>query len=541
MSSYSMSEIKNFSRDSIKKIIPLDDESIDEMVQYAIRSNKTREAICNHFLDILGPTDDTFQFISKFGDMLFGSQQPVQKLSSSLSPSPSSSSSSPSPKIGTSKPKPKITVKAANKNSKSLSGIRLVKTVKNENTSNGNSKGRMSNNSKNGSTTSEMFNMKPTTIEADKVKRKEVKKKLDNIQDLDDVLLELELMDSQENSKDIRICNCNATRHPLFEMYPNCLNCGKIICAKEGLQPCSFCGKPLMSNDERLELKHILNKEKIELEGKNEKQKENTINNKNKKKNVIRVTLNTPGQNNFKIQEQLYNQIEQSRKQEREETKAKKEEQDEIDRNRKEIEYYNSMHKKDPELIKAEERLAMLLSFQDNGAERTKIIDNAADFELPTGNGSLWASPMERALQMKRQQKQQKKMKDDEQNRSGRGNTVVEMTIKDGKAVFQDKNTESGLFDNLSDDEEISELQKKVNNEKLKQFKLDAQNVYDFDSFNNKLHKPVYHGKPSEEAKEEEKSTVVDKMISDLPKLGTVVQLGDAEEQEDQLFSMIGV
>lgn len=534
MSSYSMSQIKRFAADSIKDIMPLDEESINEMVQYSIRNYKTREQISNHFLDLLGPTDATFQFVTKFGDMLFGSQQPLTK--SEPKPTmptkalPTKASTPAKPTLG-SNGKPAAKAKPA--------GIRLVK---NKIVANPSSKGRLSNNSRNGATTSDMFNMKPSSIETQRVKRKEIKKKLDSIHDLDDVLLELELMDSRENLDDIRVCNCNATRHPLFEMYPNCLNCGKIICAKEGLQPCSFCGKSLMSDEEKMELKDIFNREKEELEGKNEKPKETSSTGRGKKKNVIKITLNTPGQNNFKIQEQFYKQIEENRKQEREQEQITKEEEKEIAQNRKEMEYYKSVHKKDPELIKAEERLATLLSFQDNSAERTKIIDNAADFELPTARGNLWASSMERALQLKRQQKRHKQMEDDELHRSGRGNTVVDMTVRNGKVVFNDRTRESGVFENVSDDEEIQELQQQVNKEKMKQFKEEAQNVYDYDSFNDKLFKPVYSGKPlASRGNSAGDGNATKDIISELPPLGSVVQLGEVEQQEDRLFSMIGV
>lgn len=46
-----------------------------------------------------------------------------------------------------------------------------------------------------------------------------------------------------------------------------------------------------------------------------------------------------------------------------------------------------------------------LLAFQRDNARRTHIIDEAADFETPTSGLSLWSSPVERAEQLKRQQK----------------------------------------------------------------------------------------------------------------------------------------
>lgn len=532
--SYSLSQIKKFARDSIKDIIPLDDDSIDEMITYTISNFKTKEAISNHLLDILGPSDVTFSFITKFCDMLFENE--AKRVSNNTSAKPVKAAEAPVPitpapkKVITTKPKGKVT----------NSGIKLVKhkTLPVEQ----NSKGRLANNTRKGATTSEMFDLKPKSVEVQKVKNKEVKKKLESIDDLDQVLLQLELSGNNDTAGDIRVCNCNATRHPLFEMYPNCLNCGKIICQKEGLQPCSFCGKSLMSNEERMEMLHVLDKERQELES-----EVNAAANpaggtagghksgKAKKKNVIKITLNTPGQNNFKVQEQFYKQIEASNKQKRELEEAKRQEQELIDQNQKDLDFYKAIHKKDDELLKAEERLAMLLSFQDNGAERTKIIDHASDFELPTGTGSLWASPMERIIQFKRQQKQQQKMHDQQRLRSGRGETVLNMGLQNGQVVFDDATQDSGLYDDLSDDEEIAALQKQANLEKLQQFKTEAKNVYDYKTVNSSFIKPVYKGETVQQA------DLPRDMVADLPALGKIVQLGDSDQQENRLFTMVGV
>lgn len=529
--SFSLTQIKKFAQNSIKNIIPLDDESIDEMIKYTLSNFKSREAISDHLLDILGPSDEAFKFASTFCDMLFGTANNAkpQTVDKTITAIPDFA-----------KPQVKPTIKSNKQisNKQKTSGIRLVKSVP-VSMLDKNSKGRMANNSSKGSTTSEMFDMKPRNVETQKIKNKEVKKKLDSIKDLDDVLLQLELADSEKNSsEDTRICNCNATRHPLYEMYPNCLYCGKIICAKEGFQPCSFCGHSLISNDERLQMLEIINQQKQDLE--NEANKVNTISNeprsKSKKKNVIKITLNSTGQNNFKVQEQFVKQIEKQNQQKKVSEEIKKQEQETLKQNQKDLDYYKAVHKKDGELIKAEERLAMLLSFQDNGAERTKIIDNAADFELPTGCGSLWASPVERILQLKRQQKQQAKLQEQDARRSGRGSTVMDMSINNGKVIFHDRvDDDSSMFKNLSDDEEISQLQKQINVEKLQQFHRDTQNVYDYDNFDKTLIKPVYKGNLSK-IKDSNKD-----IMADLPELGTVVQLGDVEQQESQLFNMIGV
>lgn len=521
MTSYTLNQIKKFGHDSIQNIIPLDDQSIDEMVQYALSTFKTRDSMSSHFVDLLGPTDQTFDFVGQFCDMVFGSNKSVAHENV--------------PKVVKTKEPTKPIVPTKPKGT----GVRLVKKKIITTT-----KGRMTNNSKNGSTTSDMFDLKPATVEKEKVKQKVIKKKIDNIEELDKVLIQLEIAnDERRNGDDIRICNCNATRHPLFEMYPNCLNCGKIICEKEGLQPCSFCGASLMSNEERAEISEIINKEKEKLEDEANNVTKSTTQPsvRPKKKNVIKISLNNTGQNNFKVQEKFFKQIEDKEKQRKLEEEAQQKEKELIKQNQEDLEFYKSRHQKDEELIKAEERLAMLLNFQDNGAERTKIIDHAADFDLPSGEngGSLWASPMERVLQFKRQQKLQNRMREQELQRSGRGAMVINADImQDGKLVYQNgpSNEDIDVTDNLSDDEEITELQSKINEEKKKQFNNEVKNVYDYSEFTQNLHKPIYKGNIKETSNEDS-----DEMLSQMPALGTIVQLGDAEEQENQLFSMIGV
>lgn len=519
MSSASLSQIKQFARNEIKNIFPLDDESIDEMISYTLGNFKSREAMSNHFLDILGPSDLTFQFISRFTDMIFDPKESEKHLETK-----STASSSPSPKSETKK----VT------NKPKTAGIRLVKT-KPVIPADMN-KGRLSSNSKNGTTTSEMFDLKPKTVEMQRLKNKEVKKRLESINDLDEVLMQLELNDNNI-SNDIRICNCNATKHPLFEMYPNCLNCGKIICEREGLQPCSFCGISLISEYDRQQMMEVINQRKEELEDNAKAVSAKPSTPKSRKKNVMKITLNTPGQNNFKVQEQFYQKLAETEKQRQELEEQKKEEQKLVEQTKKDLDFYKSVHKKDEELIKAEERLAMLLNFQDNGTERTKIIDNASDFDLPTNAGSLWASPIERVLQFKRQQKQRSKMENADLRRSGRGETVLNVEIKDGEIHYTEKPNDLTLDDNLSDDEEIKKLQKQANEEKIAQFNKEVETVYDFDNFNRTLFKPIYKNTETTAVL----ITPADDLITNLPELGTIVQLGDAETQEEQLINMIGV
>ncbi|KAJ2975556.1 hypothetical protein NUW58_g8315 [Xylaria curta] len=72
------------------------------------------------------------------------------------------------------------------------------------------------------------------------------------LSDLDDAIRTLEMTTnpSQATDANLRRCNCVAARHPLLVAAPNCLSCGKVVCVKEGLSPCTFCGTSLLSSAE---------------------------------------------------------------------------------------------------------------------------------------------------------------------------------------------------------------------------------------------------------------------------------------------------
>jgi hypothetical protein len=91
------------------------------------------------------------------------------------------------------------------------------------------------------------------------------------LSDLDSAIRSLEIQtnpslstanSAAENEK--RKCNCMATRHPLLDIAPNCLNCGQIICVKQGLGPCTFCGNALLSADEISKVLRVLKDERGE-------------------------------------------------------------------------------------------------------------------------------------------------------------------------------------------------------------------------------------------------------------------------------------
>jgi hypothetical protein len=153
-----------------------------------------------------------------------------------------------------------------------------------------------------------------------------------------------------------RKCNCIGTRHPLLAAAPNCVNCGKVICVKEGLGPCTFCGSDLLSA--------------VEVQG------------------MISELREERGREKMAIDASQHRRAEVSKKP---------------------LPFSNRGNPNDnlsPAEAKAKEHRDRLLGFQAQNAKRTTVRDEAADFETPIMAGvDNWASPAERASQLKRQQK----------------------------------------------------------------------------------------------------------------------------------------
>lgn len=197
------------------------------------------------------------------------------------------------------------------------------------------------------------------------------------LSDLESAIRELEIqtnpslgLTAEENKR--RKCRCMAQRHALLEAAPNCLSCGKIICVKEGLGPCTFCNSPLLSANDIQSMIRILREERG-------KEKQISNNAQQRRAEVSKMPrpfssshLATPGS--------LSNPSSAP----------------------------GSDVESDPETAKlaaAKAHRDRLLAFQANNAKRTRIHDEASDFETPSTGTNMWATPAERALQLKRQQK----------------------------------------------------------------------------------------------------------------------------------------
>ncbi|KAI9786351.1 MAG: hypothetical protein M1816_008012 [Peltula sp. TS41687] len=209
-----------------------------------------------------------------------------------------------------------------------------------------------------------------------------------SISDLDAAIRALEI---STNPSLRRACNCNATRHPLLTSAPNCLECGKsqsshphspfrppqltatpartlVICILEGLGPCPFCSAPLIPAEEVQSMIRLLREERgrEKMEANNASQRRADVSRTQPPRAFTSTSTSTsfPPTNNA-----------------------------------------NSSLGSSASLSAAQQHRDKLLSFQEASARRTRIIDEAADFETPSAGLSMWAGPHERALQLKRQQK----------------------------------------------------------------------------------------------------------------------------------------
>ncbi|KAJ9623164.1 hypothetical protein H2203_006100 [Taxawa tesnikishii (nom. ined.)] len=205
------------------------------------------------------------------------------------------------------------------------------------------------------------------------------------LSDLDSAIRSLELQtnptlsSSATSAEDLakRRCNCMATRHPLLTIAPNCLNCGKIICVKEGLGPCTFCSTPLLSSQEISSMVRVLKDErgKERQAFNNAAHKRAEVSQKPRAftgRDFLSSTSATPSLSASPLSSAPPS---------------------------------DSEGEVDATLSRAKEHRDKLLAFQAHNARRTRIHDEAADFDVPSSGTNMWASPAERAMQLKRQQK----------------------------------------------------------------------------------------------------------------------------------------
>lgn len=213
--------------------------------------------------------------------------------------------------------------------------------------------------------------------------------------DLDQAIRSLEITTNPSHASNTatgvaaRRCHCVATRHPLLSAAPNCLNCGKVVCVKEGLGPCTFCGEPLLSP--------------AEVQG------------------MIKELRAERGREKMAADREAHKKPEAGSSSRAQAPRP-----------------YTA--RPDPSLAEAMAALQhrdKLLAFQAQNARRTTVRDEAADFDPSLGAaGSMWASPEERALALKRQQKLLREMEWNAKPEYEKRQQVVSIDLT-GRKVFK--------------------------------------------------------------------------------------------------------
>lgn len=254
------------------------------------------------------------------------------------------------------------------------------------------------------------------------------------LSDLDSAIRSLEiqtnpsLSTSSTADNEKRKCACMATRHPLLDIAPNCLNCGKVICAKEGLGPCTFCGEPLLSADEIGKVLRVLKDERGD-----EKMKVNNA--AHKKADVAQGKARPLTGRDFLAQ--TSSSARSSPLSSAPATPAGSD---------------------DEASSKAKAHRDKLLTYQASNARRTQIHDEAADYDIPTSGTNMWASPAERAQQLKRQQKVLRELEWNARPDYEKRRVVASIDLKGGKIVRKMADVEKPDFSSQDDGAESEHL-----------------------------------------------------------------------------------
>ncbi len=207
--------------------------------------------------------------------------------------------------------------------------------------------------------------------------------------DLEDAIRSLEVSTNPTHASNSaegiasRRCNCVAARHPIQTAAPNCLNCGKVICVKEGLGPCTFCGTPLLTSSE---VQSMI--KELKLERGRERQAADREAHKKADVSAAPRPFTKPRDGN-------------------EVSTAE---------------------------AKAREHRDKLLSFQAQNARRTTVRDEASDFDT-SGSGNIWATPEDRAMELKRQQKLLREMEWNARPDYEKRRQVLSIDVVKGKVV----------------------------------------------------------------------------------------------------------
>lgn len=274
--------------------------------------------------------------------------------------------------------------------------------------------------------------------------------------DLDAAIRALEISTNPTQAGDVsaRRCNCVAARHPLLSAAPNCLSCGKVICVKEGLGPCTFCGTPILSPQEVQfmirELRQEQGREKMAADREAHRRAEVS-----KKPAPFSRPRETPTQDISEAE------------------------------------------------AKALEHRDRLLGFQAQNARRTTIQDEASDFDVDgamagTG-GSIWSSPEERARELRRQQKILREMEWNAKPEYEKRQQVISIDLVGGKVVRKmaaiERPKTPGDYEGVNDQPEPNEVLRETSGNRSSGSGGGAGGAFSKNPLLSGLIKPVFDAK----------------------------------------------
>lgn len=514
----------------VPQILPLEESDVKALCEQVLStSSDDPEQIASKFLELLGHEDLSFEFVMKFNELLNQNDKKEEKKTKNVHLEHTAPTSW------------KNESKQPTNNYINKKGDEKPKKLKDE---------------KKSSTTRPTVQPSNQSTQSNPIKEKKEHKskgKLQSLQEIDEAIKMLELRDSGSSKN----CNCQGTRHPVFDIAPNCLHCGKVVCVIEGLNKgkCGHCHEQLISDNERTQMVEILNQEKNELNGSSSSlsNASNGANVPKKKTKTYKITSGM-GKNLFAEQDKLFDFIERKRERERKRNEVLKlqEEKEESEAKERQASEHDHKAEENPELLAAQERLDRLLYFQDTSAERTKIIDNASDFDMNQEVG-LWGSARERALALKKQQRNLRKWEKVEKERNGRREKyVVSMNIgSNGKVTMTEvpKDTENVIagsdddISDISDEEDISDLKhihalkSEINTTKsLENLHLQSK-AWDYERDKKQFDRPTYVKKNSDTAQQNRKTEekAHDMQAYDLKSRVQVDQNADASVEQNIL------
>lgn len=232
-----------------------------------------------------------------------------------------------------------------------------------------------------------------------------------------------------------RRCNCMASRHPLLTIAPNCLACGKIVCVKEGLGPCTFCNAPLLSSSEINAMVRVLKDER----GKERMAANNAVHKRAEVSQKPRA---------FTGRDFLASSVSSAVASPLSSAPASDSEGD-------------VGGAASDAVRRAKEHRDKLLGYQAHNTQRTRIHDEASDFDIPASGTNMWASPAERAKQLKQQQKVMREMEWNSRPEWEKRRVVASIDVAKGKIVRKMAEVERPAFDEgvSADEDEANDVQ----------------------------------------------------------------------------------